>query len=155
MADREIRIPITVELQATGTAPKATTQTSTPQPTKKAETPKSSSGVGQAISAGLLIESSKKLLSATGNSQASQVIEKTVKYGTLAARSVTGDVTAMITFAVDLASEALMKYQELKNEAQVNNQTMYNKIKSGQVFLGNTDVYVTQDWLGNKTYNRR
>lgn len=158
MADREIRIPITVELQTSGTGKKTpTTKANAPtQPSKKPDTQKSSGGgVGQAISAGLLIESSKKLLSATGNAQASSVIEKVTKYGTLAARSLSGDVTAMVTLAVELAATGLQKVQELKDQAQQNNQTMYNKIKSGQVFLGNNDVYVTQDWAGNKTYNRR
>ena len=157
MADREIRIPITVELQASGTGKKAPTNKANANttPTKKPETQKTSGGVGQAISAGLLIESSKKLLSATGNAQASSVIEKVTKYGTLAARSLSGDVTAMVTMAVELAATGLQEIQEMKNQAQVNNQTMYNKIKSGQVFLGNNDIYVTQDWAGNKTYNRR
>lgn len=155
MADREIRIPITVELQATGTAPKATTQTGTTQPTKKAETPKSSSGVGQAISAGLLIESSKKLLSASGNGQASQAIEKLTKYGTLAARSFAGDITAMVTMAVELSATALQKVQELRTEAIADNQAQYNKIKSGQLYLGTNNIYVTTDIWGNKTYNKR
>lgn len=157
MADREIRIPITVELQASSTGKKTPTTkaNASTQPTKKPDVQKSSGGVGQAISAGLLIESSKKLLSATGNAQASATIEKGVKYGTLMARSVGGDVTAMVTLAVELAATGLQKVQELKDQAQQNNQTMYNKIKSGQVFLGNNDVYVSQDWAGNKTYNRR
>jgi hypothetical protein len=157
MADREIRIPITVELQASGTGKKKpTTNANAPtQPTKKPDVQKSSGGVGQAISAGLLIESSKKLLSATGNAEASAVIEKATKYGTLAARSLSGDITAMVTMAVELAATGLQKIQELKDQAQQDNQTMYNKIKTGQVYLGTNNITVSQDMWGNKTYNKR
>ena len=161
MADREIRIPITVELQASSTGKKTPTTTTntkttaTTQPTKKPDAQKSSGGVGQAISAGLLIESSKKLLSATGNTQASATIEKGVKYGTLVARSVGGDVTAMVTLAVELAATGLQKIQELKDQAQQDNQTMYNKIKTGQVYLGTNNITVSPDTWGNKTYNKR
>lgn len=158
MAEREIRIPITVELQASSTSKKTPTTTKTPaatQPAKKPDAQKSSGGVGQAISAGLLIESSKKLLSATGNAQASATIEKGVKYGTLMARSVSGDVTAMVTLAVELAATGLQKVQELKEQAQQDNQTMYNKIKTGQVYLGTNDITITTDRWGNKTYNKR
>lgn len=161
MADREIRIPITVELQASGTPTKRTTKTTTATGTenknvpKKEQQQKQSSGVGQAISAGLLIESSKKLLSATGNSEMSSAIEKTVKYGTLVARSAAGDVTAMVTLAVELGAEALMKVQELKQEAQVNNDIMYNKMLTGEVFTGSNNITVSTDIWGNKTYNKR
>lgn len=157
MADREIRIPITVELQASGTGKKVPTTkaNASTQPTKKPDVQKSSGGVGQAISAGLLIESSKKLLSATGNAEASAVIEKATKYGTLAARSLSGDITAMVTMAVELAATGLQKIQELKDKAQQDNQTMYNKIKTGQVYLGTNNITVTQDMWGNKTYNKR
>lgn len=157
MADREIRIPITVELQASGIGKKApTTKATAPtQPTKKPDVQKSSGGVGQAISAGLLIESSKKLLSATGNAEASAVIEKATKYGTLAARSLSGDITAMVTMAVELAATGLQKIQELKDQAKQDNQTLYNKIKTGQVYLGTNNITVTQDMWGNKTYNKR
>lgn len=157
MADREIRIPITVELQASGTGKKApTNKANAPtQPSKKPDVQKSSGGVGQAISAGLLIESSKKLLSASGNTQASATIEKGVKYGTLIARAVSGDVTAIVTLAVDGLAETMMKIQELKEQAQQNNQSMYNKIKTGQVYLGTNDITVTTDYWGNKTYNKR
>ena len=158
MADREIRIPITVELQASGTgkkAPNTKANANTTQPTKKPDTQKSSGGVGQAISAGLLIESSKKLLSATGNAQASSVIEKVTKYGTLAARSLSGDVTAMVTMAVELAAVGLQEIQELKAKAQQDNLTLYNKIKTGQVYLGTNDITVSRDIWGNKTYNKR
>lgn len=157
MADREIRIPITVELQASGTGKKAPTTkaNATNQPTKKPDAQKSSGGIGQAISAGLLIESSKKLLSATGNAEASAVIEKATKYGTLAARSLSGDITAMVTMAVELAATGLQKIQELKDKAQQDNQTMYNKIKTGQVYLGTNNITVSQDMWGNKTYNKR
>jgi hypothetical protein len=158
MADREIRIPITVELQASGTGKKALTTkaNATTQPTKKPDKQTSSSGgIGQAISAGLLIESSKKLLSATGNAEASAVIEKATKYGTLAARSLSGDITAMVTMAVELAATGLQKIQELKDKAQQDNQTMYNKIKTGQVYLGTNNITVSQDMWGNKTYNKR
>lgn len=157
MADREIRIPITVELQASSTGKKTpTTKANAPtQPTKKPDVQKSSGGVGQAISAGLLIESSKKLLSATGNAEASAVIEKATKYGTLAARSLSGDITAMVTMAVELAATGLQKIQELKDQAMQDNQTMYNKIKTGQIYLGTNNITVTQDMWGNKTYNKR
>jgi hypothetical protein len=158
MADREIRIPITVELQASGKGKKAPTTKANAktQPTKKPDKQTSSSGgIGQAISAGLLIESSKKLLSATGNAEASAVIEKATKYGTLAARSLSGDITAMVTMAVELAATGLQKIQELKDKAQQDNQTMYNKIKTGQVYLGTNNITVSQDMWGNKAYNKR
>lgn len=159
MADREIRIPIKIELQASGSGGKRTTKTSdtnqktTQDTTKTIE--KKSSNIGDALSAGLLIESSKKLLSATGNTEMSSAIEKTVKYGTLIARSVTGDVTAMVTLAVELGATALMKVQELKQEAQINNDAMYNKILTGEVYLGSSNISVSKDIWGNKTYNTR
>ena len=155
MADREIRIPITVELQANGTVGKRTTKTTQTSTTTKKEDKEKKSGIGEALSAGLLIESSKKLLSATGNSEMSGAIEKTVKYGTLIARSVAGDVTAMVTLAVEISASALMKVQELKQEAQINNDAMYNKILTGEVYLGSSNISVSKDIWGNKTYNKR
>lgn len=156
MADREIRIPITVELQANGTVGKRTTNTTTQtSTTTKKEDKEKKSGIGEALSAGLLIESSKKLLSATGNSEMSGAIEKTVKYGTLIARSVAGDVTAMVTLAVEISASALMKVQELKQEAQINNDTIYNKMLTGEIYVGTGNIVVSKDIWGNKTYNKR
>ena len=158
MAQNEIRIPVTIEMTATSTSKPNEPQTpNTPTQTKPVETTtekKEKSAWGEALSVNLLVDSTKKLLSASGNSQAAAIIEKGMRYGTLGIKSLTGDPTAMITLGIELLAEFLKNEQLKKQEASVNNEAQYNRILSGQVLLG-SNAYVTQDKYGNKTYHRK
>lgn len=155
MADREIRIPVTIDLKSTKSIKQTTVKSpEVSQEEKRVEKVVEKSGFGQALTAGLLIDSTKKLLSASGNSKASNVIEKGMRYGTLAVRSVGQDYVAMITLAVELLAESLKYLENQKQEATVNNQAKYNQIMSGQVYLGNNS-YISSDYFGNLTYNKK
>ena len=142
----EIRIPVVIELQTNK-------GTNVNQPIRNNATVTRAEVTGQAISAGFLIQSGQKLIAATGNTQVSKAIGDTVKYGTLGIRVLSGDVTALASMAIDLASEAIKKVNQLRQEAEVNNQIKYNQIKNGRVFLGSGQIQVTTDWMGNKTYS--
>lgn len=144
----EIKIPIIIDLQ-----PRTQAGVAKPITNNAGGTLTRSQVTGQAISAGFLIQSGQKLIAATGNTQVSKAIGDTVKYGTLGIRVLSGDVTALASMAIDLASEAIKKVNQLRQEAEVNNQIKYNQIKNGRVFLGSGQIQVTTDWMGNKTYS--
>lgn len=144
----EIRIPIIIDLQ-----PRTQAGVAKPITNNAGGTLTRSQVTGQAISAGFLIQSGQKLIAATGNTQVSKAIGDTVKYGTLGIRVLSGDVTALASMAIDLASEAIKKVNQLRQEAEVNNQIKYNQILNGRVFLGSSQIQVTTDWMGNKTYS--
>lgn len=168
--ENEIRIPVTIEMvSSTGvkpTTPNGTTPSTpiTPQQPgggqqlppqiETVEAKKKSIDWGQALSVNLLVDSTKKLLSASGNSETTAMIETGMRYGTLAVRSLSGDPTAMITLGIEIIAEILKNEQKKRQEAQVNNEAQYNRILSGQVLLG-SNVTVSTDRYGNKTYNRR
>lgn len=177
MADKEIRIRVVAEItpNATPISPQPTPATpvsptiptspvapvTPPTPQVQNTTPTSmpnqGSGFGQAISASFLIQSGQKLISASGNSQLSQAIGNTVKYGTLAMQlfNPATAITAGLTMVVDLASQAITKVNELRQEAKANNQAQYNKILSGQIFLGPGEYTTSKDFWGNITYSRK
>lgn len=146
----EIRIPVVIELQTN-----KGTNVNQPIRNNATGTLTRTEVTGQAISAGFLIQSGQKLIAATGNTQISKTIGDTVKYGTLGIRALSGDFTALASMAIDLASEAIKKVNQLRQEAEVNNQTKYNQILNGRIFLGNGQIDVTKDWLGNKNYSVR
>lgn len=155
MADREIRIPVTIDMQsAKGLKQTTVKNPQLAQEEKRVEKVESKSSFGEALTAGLLIDSTKKLLSASGNSKATEVIEKGMRYGTLAIRSISQDYTAMITLVIEILAEVLKSNQANKQEATVNNQAKYNQIISGQTYLGN-NAFVTTDRYGNNTYNKK
>jgi hypothetical protein len=155
MADREIRIPVTIDLKSTKSIKQTTVKSpEVSQEEKRVEKVVEKASFGQALTAGLLIDSTKKLLSASGNSKATEVIEKGMRYGTLAVRSIGQDYTAMITLVIEILSEILKSNQANKQEATVNNQAKYNQIISGQVYLGN-NAFVTTDRYGNNTYQKK
>ena len=146
----EIRIPVVIELQTNkGTNVNQPIRNNATGTLTRAEV------TGQAISAGFLIQSGQKLIAATGNTQVSKAIGDTVKYGTLGIRVLSGDVTALASMAIDLASEAIKKVNQLRQEAEVNNQIKYNQIKNGRIFLGSGQIQVTTDWMGREIYNIR
>lgn len=148
MAQNEIRIPIIAEINAqTGTTPKNGVQQQSS--VSKGE------ATGRGISAAFFVQAGQKLIAATGNTQISKGIGDTIKYATLGARMFSGDPTAIATLAIELSSEAIKKVNELKQEAQVNNQIKYNQIKSGKLFLGSGTTEVTTDWIGNKFYKTK
>lgn len=146
----EIRIPVIIDLQ-----PRTQAGVAKPITNNAGGTLTRSQVTGQAISAGFLIQSGQKLIAATGNTQVSKAIGDTVKYGTLGIRVLSGDVTALASMAIDLASEAIKKVNQLRQEAEVNNQIKYNQIKNGRVFLGSGQIQVTTDWMGREIYNIR
>lgn len=100
----EIRIPVVIELQTN-----KGTNVNQPIRNNATGTLTRTEVTGQAISAGFLIQSGQKLIAATGNTQVSKAIGDTVKYGTLGIRVLSGDVTALASMAIDLASEAIKK----------------------------------------------
>lgn len=146
----EIRIPVVIELQTN-----KGTNVNQPIRNNATGTLTRTEVTGQAISAGFLIQSGQKLIAATGNTQVSKAIGDTVKYGTLGIRVLGGDFTALASMAIDLASEAIKKVNQLRQEAEVNNQIKYNQIRNGRVFLGSGQINVTKDWLGREIYNIR
>lgn len=164
-SDKEIRIQVIAEINVNGTP--ITSQTNpvtsltpiTPQVQNNTPTsiPNQGGGFGQAISASFLIQSGRKLISASGNSQISQAIGNAVKYGTLTLQlfNPATAVPAALTMAVELASQALQKVNELKQKVQENNQTQYNKILSGEIFLGPGEYITTKDFWGNITYSKK
>ncbi|MCM1259627.1 MAG: hypothetical protein NC182_01625 [Prevotella sp.] len=148
MAQNEIRIPVTIEFnaQASGTPQNGAKQQSS---ISKGE------ATGRGISATFFVQAGQKLIAASGNTQLSKGIGDVMKYGSLVARSFTFDFTAIAALALELSSEAIKKINELKQEAQVNNQIKYNQIKSGRLFLGSGETTVTTDWLGNRFYKTK
>lgn len=164
-SDKEIRIQVIAEINANGTPitsrtnPVTSLTPITPQVQNNTPTsiPNQGGGFGQAISASFLIQSGRKLISASGNSQISQAIGNTVKYGTLTLQlfNPATAVPAALTMAVELASQALQKVNELKQEAQMNNQAQYNQIIGGSKFLGAGNFTTSTDFYGNITYNKK
>ena len=155
MADREIIIPVTIDLKNAKSIKQSTIKSpEISQEEKRVEKVETRSSFGEALSVGLLIDSTKKILSASGNSKATEVIEKSMRYGTLAVRSIQQDYTAMVTLVVDIVAELLKANQRERQEAKVNNQAKFNQILSGQTYLGNNS-YVTTDFFGANTYNKR
>lgn len=144
----EIRIPIIIDLQ-----PRTQAGVAKPITNNAGGTLTRSQVTGQAISAGFLIQSGQKLIAATGNTQVSKAIGDTVKYGTLGIRVLSGDVTALASMAIDLASEAIKKVNQLRQEAEVNNQAKYNQLLNGQQFLGSGQISISRNFWGEKSYN--
>lgn len=144
----EIRIPIIIDLQ-----PRTQAGVAKPITNNAGGTLTRSQVIGQAISAGFLIQSGQKLIAATGNTQVSKAIGDTVKYGTLGVRVLSGDVTALASMAIDLASEAIKKVNQLRQEAEVNNQAKYNQLLNGQQFLGSGQISISRNFWGEKSYN--
>lgn len=144
----EIRIPVIIDLQ-----PRTQAGVAKPITNNAGGTLTRSQVTGQAISAGFLIQSGQKLIAATGNTQISKTIGDTVKYGTLGIRAISGDFTALASMAIDLASEAIKKVNQLRQEAEVNNQIKYNQILNGRVFLGSGRIDISRNIWGEKSYN--
>lgn len=144
----EIRIPVIIDLQ-----PRTQAGVAKPITNNAGGTLTRSQVTGQAISAGFLIQSGQKLIAATGNTQVSKAIGDTVKYGTLGIRVLSGDVTALASMAIDLASEAIKKVNQLRQEAEVNNQAKYNQLLNGQQFLGSGQISISRNFWGEKSYN--
>lgn len=150
---KEIRIPIVAEIHATTTSQDIQNQIPSSLSSANQATGQS---MGQAISATFLIQSGQKLIAATGNTQISKAIGDTVKYSTLTVRAFSVDpYTAIATMALDFAVKAIKKVNELKQEAQINNQAQYNKILNGQIFLGSGEFIASKDWTGNITYSKK
>ena len=55
--------------------------------------------------------------------------------------------------AIDLASEAIKKVNQLRQEAEVNNQIKYNQLLNGRVFLGSGRIDISRNIWGEKSYN--
>lgn len=144
----EIRIPVIIDLQ-----PRTQVGVAKPITNNAGGTLTRSQVTGQAISAGFLIQSGQKLIAATGNTQISKTIGDTVKYGTLGIRALSGDFTALASMAIDLASEAIKKVNQLRQEAEVNNQIKYNQLLNGRVFLGSGRIDISRNIWGEKSYN--
>ena len=155
--NKEYRIPINVELS--GNLNDALNQIETPEeiggvstdanPTQ-VEVPKSN--LLQALNAGFLIDSTKKILSANGNTELSNQIDIGMRVGTALATAVQGDYSGILGLSLDIAAEAMMKVQELKQQAIENNNTKVNEIRLGKKLLGAGRVNVSKDYYGNMTY---
>lgn len=150
MAKDEIRIPIIIDLKTTQQQTKVKDETTQQQGEEKAS-------FADVLTGGFLISSGQKLISATGNSTLAKITGETAKWGTLAYQMFTNPnpYVAIATAAVELSALAIKKVNELKQEAQVNNQAKYNQIKSGKIYLGVGEIEIKKDIWGNKNYNKR
>lgn len=150
MAKDEIRIPIIIDLKATQQQNKVKDETTQQQGEEKAS-------FADVLTGGFLISSGQKLISATGNSTLAKITGETAKWGTLAYQMFTNPnpYAAIATAAIELSALAIKKVNELKQEAQVNNQAKYNQIKSGKIYLGVGEIEIKKDIWGNKNYNKR
>ena len=150
MAKDEIRIPIIIDLKATQQQTKVKDETTQQQGEEKAS-------FADVLTGGFLISSGQKLISDTGNSTLAKITGETAKWGTLAYQMFTNPnpYAAIATAAIELSALAIKKVNELKQEAQVNNQAKYNQIKSGKIYLGVGEIEIKKDIWGNKNYNKR
>lgn len=150
MAKDEIRIPIIIDLKTTQQQTKVKDETTQQQGEEKAS-------FADVLTGGFLISSGQKLISATGNSTLAKITGETAKWGTLAYQMFTNPnpYVAIATAAIELSALAIKKVNELKQEAQVNNQAKYNQIKSGKIYLGVGEIEIKKDIWGNKNYNKR
>ena len=150
MAKDEIRIPIIIDLKTTQQQTKVKDETTQQQGEEKAS-------FADVLTGGFLISSGQKLISATGNSTLAKITGETAKWGTLAYQMFTNPnpYAAIATAAIELSALAIKKVNELKQEAQVNNQAKYNQIKSGKIYLGVGEIEIKKDIWGNKNYNKR
>ena len=150
MAKDEIRIPIIIDLKTTQQQTKVKDETTQQQGEEKAS-------FADVLTGGFLISSGQKLISATGNSTLAKITGETAKWGTLAYQMFTSPnpYVAIATAAIELSALAIKKVNELKQEAQVNNQAKYNQIKSGKIYLGVGEIEIKKDIWGNKNYNKR
>ena len=150
MAKDEIRIPIIIDLKTTQQQTKVKDETTQQQGEEKAS-------FADVLTGGFLISSGQKLISATGNSTLAKITGETAKWGTLAYQMFTNPnpYAAIATAAIELSALAIKKVNELKQEAQVNNQAKYNQIKSGNIYLGVGAIEIKKDIWGNKNYNKR
>ena len=153
MAKDEIRIPIIIDLQDTKIQKQSNVKDDTTSPQQGEE----KAGFLDVLTGGFLISSSQKLISATGNSTLAKITGETAKWGTLAFQIFTNPnpYAAIATAAIELSALAIQKVNELKQEAQVNNQAKYNQIKSGKIYLGVGEIEIKKDIWGNKNYNKR
>lgn len=113
--------------------------------------------IGDAISAGLLIESSKKLMGSIQNETIQNfvmTIGKITKYTTVGLRALDGDVVAIVSLCVDVLSETIKALQSsaLENAAEMNS-VDDARLSAGVLELNGVQVNRNW-WSGRYTYSR-
>lgn len=110
------------------------------------------------VSAQLLMGGVSKLLSTTGNQQASAVLREGSAYGFLALRAISGDPSAIVSLLVKGTADIIQLVQEQKEElrksAEAYNQLDLNKMRAGMIqFTANSVVSI--DKYGRRTIKER
>jgi hypothetical protein len=120
MAENEIRIPVTIELIASGGGQGNNTGGVIPGGAKTVVPPNSGKGSSfmGGLTAGLFLEGGKRLLSAFGQNDLVQTIEQGSRYAFLGARALSGSPTAFISLATSVAAE-IIRAQKAANEQKI------------------------------------
>jgi hypothetical protein len=151
MAENEIRIPITVELMTgsnSGTIPGS-------RKSFNQGSGNVTNNIFGALSAGFLIESGKKFLSAFGQNQALNVFGYAAKYTMLGIRAASLDPTAIATIAVDAATKIVTEYiAHEKEQAKQANATDIARMKAG-IFLYDANTVISTNAFGRYTYKNK
>lgn len=149
MADNEIRIPIQIDLINSGR------KTGTGATNSPLSSLAQSSGAASGISGAFLVQSGRKLIAATGNSELATGIGNAIKYGTLGLRAATLDVSAIANIALDVATEAIKRVQEIRLErierANQANQIDILKMQLGRI-SGEQITSITTNRYGRFIY---
>lgn len=115
------------------------------------------SSVGDALSAGLLIESSKKLIGSIQNENVQKfgmILGQATKYTTLGLRAIDGDVVAIVTLCVDILGETIKALQSNALEkATEKNSVDDARLSAGILELNGVQVNRNW-WSGRYTYSR-
>lgn len=105
-----------------------------------------------AISTHFMINSGRKLLNSIQNDKVqsfTMIVGKTIKYTMLGARALDGDVTAMITIALDLISELVSSAQQVAMQvAAEKNSVDEARYAAGAMSL--EGVSVSRSWWSNR-----
>lgn len=158
MADKknEYRIPINIELGTSLTGALDQVQEPSLEGLEAVDIPQqiepARSSFLEALNAGFLIDSTKKVLSATGNTSLSNAIDVGMTFGTAIAGAATGSPGAMLALIMDLVAQGLTQLQEIKAEAMQSNNVKINNIRIGKTLLGSGRVETTKDHFGNIKY---
>lgn len=145
----EYRIPVDATLNISSTGLQSQTQAATQSIGQTVSNQKQLALTG-ALSAQFLVEQSSRLLNATGNQQLANTISTGSRYAFLGVRALGGDVTAMATLAVSLASKAL---EEVRKQAEQSNEIDNARIKSG--LMNMEGVRMRKNFFtGRQQYNR-
>lgn len=110
------------------------------------------------ISAQFAIRAGRQLISATGNTQVSQVLQKATQYGFGVARIIASggtDVAAMAGLALNLANDAMRKANEnARKLAKSQNEIDLARMNAGLLDMSDVTSIKTHWWSGRYKYGR-